>query len=296
MTLDSTDHQYGFSKAAIAKSFNRAAESYDSCAILQKVVGDRLFERLDLVKINPDMIVDLGSGTGNYTRQLQQRYKRIKVFGIDLAWRMSAFANKHKQRKWLSKERYICADAEYLPFADNSVQLVFSNLMLQWIDNPDQLFQEIQRILVPGGLLMFTSFGPDTLKEMRQSWRQTDDRVHVNRFMDMHDIGDSLTKSSFEGAVMDNEIITMTYDSLSELHQDLRGLGEININSGRNRHLTGKSLWQSYLKAYQQFCTAEGDFPASWEIVYGHAWASKKNHPKTIDGQGFTGDIKIVSR
>ena len=204
------------------------------------------------------------------------------MLGVDLAWQMNAFANK--QRKWLSKERYVCADAESLPFPDNSVDLVFSNLMLQWVINPDQLFQELQRVLVPGGLVMFTGFGPDTLKEMRHSWQQVDDRVHVNRFIDMHDIGDSLTNSGFSGAVMDTETITMTYETLDELHQDLRALGEVNINSGRNRNMTGKDLWRSYLQAYEQFRNNQGEYPASWEITYGHAWATEQK----TDAQPFT--------
>ena len=283
MTLNTADQRYHISKTAIAKSFNSAANSYDASAVLQKIVGDRLFERLDLVKIEPELILDLGSGTGFFSRQLQQRYKRKKILGIDLALQMSIIANR--QRKWLAKERYVCADAEHLPLADNSVDLVFSNLMLQWVLNPDQLFAEIQRVLVPGGLLMFTSFGPDTLKEMRQSWSQVDNRVHVNRFLDMHDIGDSLTNNGFAGTVMDSETITMTYQHLTELHQDLRGLGEVNMNSGRNHSLTGKAQWKNYLQAYEQARNSQGDYPASWEIAYGHAWATEKMPVRKIDSQ-----------
>lgn len=289
------DHQYGFTKAEIARTFNRAVKSYDCSAILQTTVGERLLERLDLVNINPLLILDLGAATGNFTHRLQQRYKSMKkgtkVIGVDLASQMSVYANK--QRKWLAKERYICADAEYLPFADQSVQLVFSNLMLQWIENPDCLFKEIKRILVPGGLLMFTTYGPDSLMEMRQSWQMVDNRVHVNRFMDMHDIGDSLTQSGFEGTVMDNEMITMTYDAIADLHHDLRNLGEVNLNVGRNKSLTGTRLWKNYLTAYQQFRTHDGIYPASWEIVYGHAWARDTGIDNGMDNQSFAGDIKV---
>lgn len=288
--VDSSD-QYHFSKALIARSYNRAVKTYDDSAIVHNVVGERLFERLELVKINPQTILDLGAGTGVYTRQLQQGYKKARVIGLDIASQMSHFANK--QRKWLAKERYVCADAEKLPFADNSVELVFSNLMLQWIVNPDKLFQEISRVLVPGGLLMFSSFGPDTLKEMRQSWAKVDPRIHVNRFMDMHDIGDSLTTNGFEGAVMDSETITMTYDSIDELHQDLKALGEVNLNEGRNKNLTGKSLWNRYLEAYQQYMTPEQQLPASWEIVYGHAWARQNSSEKFQVKPKFRSDINI---
>lgn len=268
------EQQYGYSKVVLKRSFNRAMASYDAAAVLQNVVGKRLLQRLDLVKLEPEVVIDLGSATGVYTRQLKQRYKKAKVLGIDLAQQMSCYARK--QGNWFSKERYICADAEFLPLADNSVSLIFSNLMLQWMVNPDRLFQEIHRVLIPGGLLMFTSFGPDTLKEMRHSWSLVDDKIHVNRFLDMHDVGDSMTSGGFTGTVMDTESITMTYDSVSELHQDLRDLGEVNMNYGRRKGLTSPILWRQYLQAYQKFQTSVGDIPATWDIVYGHAWASEK--------------------
>ncbi len=274
MFVDSTNQSMSFIKSAIARSFNVAALSYDKSAVLQNIVGERLFERLDLVLVEPERVLDLGSGTGVFSRQLQGRYKKKKVLGIDLAWQMSAFASR--QKKWLDKERYICADAEYLPLADHSVDLVFSNLMLQWLPDPERVFKEVQRVLVPGGLLMFSCFGPDTLKEMRQSWAQVDDNIHVNQFMDMHDIGDSLTNAAFSGIVMDNETISMEYESLAVLHQDLRDIGETNINADRFRGLTSKGHWQQYLQAYEQFTNEQREYLASWEITYGHAWATDK--------------------
>ena len=205
---------------------------------------------------------------------------------------MCAYSNQ--QKKWLAKERYICSDAENLPLADNSVELIFSNLMLQWLDNPDPFFREMQRVLAPGGLIMFTTYGPDTLKEMRQSWLQVEQGIHVNRFIDMHDIGDSLTKSGFNGTVMDNEVITMTYESINDLHQDLRDTGEINLNEGRSRSLMGKSLWKNYLSAYQQYQTDDGNTPASWEIAYGHAWANESKPTSEHSDLGFSGAITVT--
>jgi len=280
-----------FSKSAIARSFNAAALTYDKSAVLQNVVGERLFERLDLVLIEPETVLDLGSGTGVFSRQLQGRYKKKRVLGVDLAWQMAAFANR--QKKWLARDRYICADAEYLPLADHSVDLIFSNLMLQWLPNPDQIFKEAQRVLVPGGLLMFSCFGPDTLKEMRQSWALVDDKEHVNLFMDMHDIGDSLTNAAFSGIVMDNETISMEYESLDLLHQDLRNIGETNINANRNQGLTSKSHWKHYLQAYEQFKNEQGEYLASWEITYGHAWATDKAPATKMETQTDRYDIEL---
>ena len=289
---NNNDQLYGASKQAIRRSINRCVSSYDNAAVLQTIIGERLFERLDLVKIEPNFILDIGCATGKLTRQLQQRYKKAKVLGVDLSDNMCRYAQK--QRKWLAKERYLCADAEKLPFGDNSVELIFSNLMLQWVDNPDQFFHEMQRVLVPGGLIMFTTYGPDTLKEMQQSWMQVDNGIHVNRFIDMHDIGDSLTKSGFNGTVMDNEVITMTYESIAVLHQDLRDTGEVNLNEGRSRALMGKSRWKSYISAYLQHQTDSGDIPASWEIAYGHAWANDSKIASTPQETGFSGAIKVI--
>ncbi|MCP4413674.1 MAG: malonyl-ACP O-methyltransferase BioC [Gammaproteobacteria bacterium] len=280
-----------FLKSAIARSFNRAALSYDNSAVLQNVVGERLFERLDLVLVEPERVLDLGSGTGVFSRQLQGRYKKKKVLGIDLAWQMSAFANR--QKKWSDRGRYICADAEYLPLADHSVDLVFSNLMLQWLPDPDRVFKEVQRVLVPGGLLMFSCFGPDTLKEMRQSWAQVDNNIHVNQFMDMHDIGDSLTNAAFSGVVMDNESISMEYESLDLLHQDLRDIGETNINVERIKGLTSKGHWREYLQAYKQFKNEQGEYMVSWEITYGHAWATEMAPIRKMETQTDSYNIKL---
>ncbi len=291
MFVDSTNQPMSFLKSAIARSFNRAALSYDNSAVLQNVVGERLFERLDLVLVEPERVLDLGSGTGVFSRQLQGRYKKKKVLGIDLAWQMSAFANR--QKKWLDRERYICADAEYLPLADHSVDLVFSNLMLQWLPDPDRVFKEVQRVLVPGGLLMFSCFGPDTLKEMRQSWAQVDNNIHVNQFMDMHDIGDSLTNAAFSGVVMDNESISMEYESLDLLHQDLRDIGETNINVERIKGLTSKGHWREYLQAYKQFKNEQGEYMVSWEITYGHAWATEMAPIRKMETQTDSYNIKL---
>ncbi len=282
-----------FTKTAIAEAFNGAVNTYDHSAVIHNVVGERLFERLDLVILQPDVIIDVGTGTGTFCHRLQKRFKHKRVLGIDLSWKMAVNANK--QRKWLSKERFLCADAENLPLADGSADLVFSNLMLQWIPNPDQFFLEMQRILVPGGLLMFSCYGPDTLKEMRQSWLAVDEGIHTKQFIDMHDVGDSLTSAAFDGIVMDNETITMTYESLDILHQDLVNVGEANLGTGYDRKHVADKDWQSYLRAYEQYRNGQGDYLASWEITYGHAWATEKMPPRKIDAENDLYRLNITS-
>ncbi len=300
MMSDQPVNPFDINKANIARSFNRAAQSFDQHAQLQHLIGERLVERLDYVKIKPELILDLGCSTGKFTRQLQQHFKKSKVLGVDLAWQMLSVAqsNGNWLKKWTNKERYTCADAEKLPFADNSFDLIYSNLMLYWLDNPDTAFRELNRIIKPGGLLIFTSFGPDTLKEMRQSWAiaqgkdalgKNSNHVRVNRFLDMHDIGDSLTKSGFGGTVMDSETITMNYCSVAQVHADLKAMGETNMNAGRTRNMTGKDLWQTYEQAYNQHKTAENELPTSWEVIYGHAWAGERQIPKGPSHPGTIG-------
>jgi malonyl-CoA O-methyltransferase len=293
MSLEKSEQVFGFTKPAVARSYNRVVNSYDQHNILQRTVGERLLERLDLVKINPNIIIDLGSGTGHCSRKLLKTYKNAKLIGLDLAWKMASFSNQ--QRRFFSKDRYICADAEYIPLPDNSVDFVFSNLMLYWIVIPDRFMNEVARILKPGGLFMFTTFGPDTLDEMRQSWHDIESSVHVNRFMDMHDVGDSMQQSGFEGIVMDNEHITMTYDSITDLHQDLRAQGETNINIGRRRFLTGKKRWNAYIDNYPKSNKTQNNISAQWEVVYGHGWLNEKSHPQLKSPQKFPSDIKISS-
>jgi len=173
----------------------------------------------------------------------------------------------------LDKSRYqfVYADAEQLPFRDASVDLIFSNLTIQWWQDLIGLFHEFRRILKPGGLLLFTTFGPDTLKELRESWSQVSDKVHVNQFVDMHDIGDALYNVQIENPVMDSERIVINYQSVKDILLDLKTLGAHNQNSGRERALTGKTRLKSMYQAYEQFYTETG-YPLTYEVLYGHAW------------------------
>ena len=267
------DEAFKIDKTLMVSRFDRAAKSYERYSEIQSIIGERLFERLEFMSIEPRLVLDLGCGTGRLTEALQTRYKKAKVTGIDLSKEMIAIAEA--RRGWLSRHKYLCANAETLPFDDASIDLVFSNLMLPWFENPDALLKECRRVLKPGGLILFSSLGPDTLKEMRAAWAAADDAVHVNRFMDMHDIGDSLTKNRYFGVVMDTETITMTYESLSELHADLKGTGTQNANAGRRKSLLPKGIYRAYQEAYAGQKLPDGHYPASFEVVYGHAWCPK---------------------
>jgi len=258
-------------KMQARRSFESAAAAYDQAAALQQEVGQRLTQRLDLVKMQPDRILDLGSGTGHCIPDLFVRYKKAQVVALDIALPMLEHARK--RGRWLRRPRCICADAERLPFADSRFDLVFSNLMLQWCVELEAVFAELQRVLRPGGLLLFTSFGPDTLSELRGSWQQVDGYSHVNAFPDMHDVGDALVRARFADPVMDVERITVTYPDVWKLMRELKQIGAHNVTAGRPRGLTGKARMQRLVGAYEQY-RSQGVLPASYEIVNGHAWST----------------------
>lgn len=264
-------------KQTIADSFSKAATGYEASAFLQKEVASRLLERLELMNVSPENILDAGCGTGFCTRILDKKFSKAKTIGVDLAPGMINFAKQ--QKGFFNKIEYQVADVEKLPFIDNSFDLVFSNLAVQWLVEPKQAFLELNRVLKPGGLLIFSSMGPDTLTELKQSWRQVDQDVHVNDFLDMHIIGDQVYNAQFDNTVMDRDVITMTYQTMVGLMKDLKAIGAHNMNTERQKGLLGKSKFEKLKKAYEAFRWDDGQLPATYEVVYGHAW-KKQGQPK----------------
>lgn len=242
---------------------------------MQREVGARMLERLDLVRVQPAVILDVGAGTGQCSDALARRYPQARVVALDLAVNM---LKKNRTRtplleRWFSNRRgFVCGDAEALPFAPASADMIFSNLTLQWCDDLDLAFREFRRVLKPGGLLMLSTFGPDTLRELRDSWAQVDDFNHVNAFVDMHDIGDALVRARLSAPVMDVEYFTLTYADVPKLMHDLKTLGAHNVTAGRAHGLTGKGRLRHLIAAYEDY-RSDGLLPASYEVVYGHAWA-----------------------
>ena len=278
-------------KHLVARSFARAAEYYDDVAVLQRQTGDELLDRLSLVTIQPRCVLDLGVGTGRNLISLAERYPKAQLLAMDIAPAMlqqakQTYRQSEGLKRWLptsKKPQYIAGDAENLPLADNSVDLIFANLALQWCD-PRSSFAEIQRVLRPDGLVMFTSLGPDTLHELRQAWAEVDDYPHVNMFYDMHDIGEAMMESGLAEPVLDTDRYILTYDSVMALMTDLKVLGASNVNSGRRRGLTGKQALKDMASAYEQHRT-DVLLPATYEVVYGHAWGGKtKVQQSHIDG------------
>ena len=264
-----TDSQL-LDKSMVRRDFNDAAGCYDKTAVLQRSVSDRLVERLDLITIRPERILDLGSGTGVTAKILSGRYRGARIYQADIAVNMLK-ASRKKTPRFFSRQSYVCTDAERLPLADGSMDLVFSSLMLQWCQALGQVFSEVSRVLSPGGLFIFSSLGPDTLHELRDSWKAADDLIHVNAFIDMHDLGDGLIHADFEHPVMEMEYFNLEYPDVMVLMRDLKQLGAHNNNRGRRRTLTGKNRLSRMLTEYEKSRRA-GKLPATYEVVYGHAW------------------------
>lgn len=281
-------NEFEIDKKQVRRAFSRAAQDYDAAAVLQREVCIRMLERLDCIKQQPSRILDVGSGTGWGTRQLGERYPKAEIVALDIAigmlrhargtssWWKKLFAGK--------RESFVCADVEALPLASASQEMVWSNLALQWCNDLPATFVELQRVLKTEGLLMFSSFGVDTLNELRIAFRDVDGYSHINRFADMHDIGDMLVSAGFADPVMEMDRITLTYDDVRAVMQDLKSIGAHNATAGRAAGMMGKASWQRIKENYERL-RRDGKLPATFEIIYGHAW--KATPKKMQDGRAI---------
>lgn len=272
-------------KRLLRLSFERAAATYDGAAVLQREIGSRMLSRLDYVRQQPARVLDAGCGTGHATADLQRRYPAADVFALDLAFSMveRACARSGLLRRWSGRAlRGVCADIERLPLRAGAIDLLWSNLALQWVNDPLHAFAEFRRVLAPGGLLMFSTFGPDTLKELREAYRGTDAHTHVNRFVDLHDLGDMLVQSGFADPVMDMEHLTLTYKDVRALMHDLKAIGAHNVTAGRPQGIGARTTLAMAERNYEQW-RRDGRLPATFEVIYGHAWAPQPR--TTADGR-----------
>jgi malonyl-CoA O-methyltransferase len=270
-------------RPSIRTSFDRASSRYDAAAVLQARVNTELLERLEFFKFQPQVVLDLGTGTGRGAEALKSRYRRSLVVALDMAPGMLHEARR-RQHLFRRFER-VCADAMRLPFADSSVDVVFSSLMLQWCDPLDIAFTEIRRVLKPEGFFAFSTFGPDTLKELRASWAEVDGYNHVNQFVDMHDVGEALVRAGLMEPVLDVDRIQLTYSDTLSLMRDLKTIGAHNVTAGRPRSLMGRSRLTALQSAYEKY-RRDGRLPATYEVIYGATWgAAGRRGSSARDGE-----------
>lgn len=270
-------------KTRMRAAFEKAAATYDAAAVLQREVGDRLIERLDIIKLNPSRVLDVGAGTGFCTFALGKHYPKAEVLALDIAHNMLL-----KARQGHGQYEYVVGDAEILPIADASIDMIFSNLTLQWCVDLNRVLSEFRRVLTPGGMLLFTTFGPDSLKELRACWNGVDSYTHVNTFIDMHNVGDALLNLRFAEPVMDVEHLTVTYKDAFAIMRGLKHIGAHNVSTCRPRTLTGKGQMQLVVDAYEKY-REKGVLPVSYEVIYGHAWRPIEDRTKSY----ITNDISI---
>ena len=291
MTPADPSPQGGFvDSRQVRRNFARAASRYDAVSVLQREVASRMLERLDYVKISPKRVLDVGCGTGGQLVALGERYRDALVTGADFSEEMLRAADGRNSR-WRrvmpflrgTRSPLVAGDACQLPFRAAQFGLVWSNLMVHWLDDPRVALREMHRMLEVDGLLMFTTFGPDTLKELRASF--SDAYAHIQRFTDMHDLGDMLVETGFADPVMDVEKITMTYASFDDLCRDLQQNGAGCAMADRRKGLMGKSTRELARQNYSRFLLPEQRLPATFEVVFGHAW---KPAPRvTEDGRAI---------
>ncbi len=252
-----------FHPAVIQKIFARSAATYQTASALYQEAAHRLLEHLDWARLQPVCVLDLGAGTGHFTELLKKRYPYAAVLAVDVV-------------KEVLQTGGICADAANLPLQNSSVDLVVSGLMLPWCNDNEAVFKEVSRVLKPGGLFLFSTFGPDTLGEMRASWASVDDQPHVHLFFDLHDVGDALLRAGFADPVMQTEWLTMLYQDVYQVCRDLKQTGSSNILLDRRMTLTGKKRFLGFVAEYETYRDGAGKLPATFEIVYGHCWQAAK--------------------
>jgi malonyl-CoA O-methyltransferase len=288
--------RFSLDRARLRASFERASASYEAAADLQARVAAELLARLELFRFAPDVVLDLGCGTGRVSRELKRRYPRARVIALDLAPGMLREARRY-QRPWRRFER-LCGDALRLPLRDGSVDLIFSNLMLQWCEPLGAALAEVRRVLKASGFFAFSTFGPDTLHELRSAWAQADGYNHVNHFSDMHEVGDVVVHAGLMEPVLDVDRIEVGYPDVITLMRDLKAIGAHNVTAGRPRALAGRARLGRVQQAYENFRRDER-LPATYEVIYGASWgAAGRAAAPAMDGVAHIapGSIRRVQR
>ncbi len=281
-------------RTAARRASDRAAASYDAHAALQQEVESRLFERLDYFDVQPRRVIDLGCGTGSGSQALARRFPEATVLALD--WAPAMLARHRHRPQGDAVALPVCADMQAMPVAARSVDLVFSSLAVHSSPDEAALFAGVRRVLRPGGLFIFSSFGPDTLYELRTAWSRVDEHAHVHRFADMHDVGDALVRAGFRDPVMDAETLVLAYREPLAVMRDLKGIGDVNAASSRARGLTTPGKLARVAAEYRAF-ERDGRFPARFEVVFGAAFGPEEGQPvRDGDGEIATFSVEALRR
>jgi malonyl-CoA O-methyltransferase len=276
-----------FDSRQVRRAFSRAAPGYEAAAALQREVEAQLLESLDFHATRhgdaqpPQRVLDLGSGPGRAAAAMRGRWPKAQVLAMDLALPMLREARRRE--RWNPLRRGIdrvCADARALPLADASVDLLFSNLCLQWIEDLPAVFAGFRRVLRPGGMLLVSTFGPDTLQELRDAFAEADaEAPHVSPFASIAQFGDALMHAGFRDPVLDRDAVVSRYPDLPALMRELRALGATNALHARRHTLTGKARFARAADAYARQSAAGDALPATWETITAMAWAPPAGAP-----------------
>jgi malonyl-CoA O-methyltransferase len=272
----------GFDSAQVRRAFDRAAATYERSAVVAREIERRMAEKLAYLRVEPARVLDAGSGTGAAHGLLRERYPRAELIEVDLSMAMLSQARSQRglgeRLRALAgtpARRWVCADFSRLPLRGASVQMVWSSLALAWSADPLATLAEFHRVLAPGGALMFSTYGPDTLSELSEAFAAVDSQPHVHPFVDMHDLGDMLVAAGFDAPVMEMEHIGVRYGDIDALVRDLRASGQTSASAARRRGLTTPRVWRRMREQYERLRVA-GRLPVTVEVVYGHAWRGER--------------------
>ncbi len=269
----------------ICNAFHQKASTYEDAARAQRLIGETLFERLSYIKLTPRYVLDLGCGTGLLTNALQAQYPDALVIGLDRAHGMLCEAGS----KVAGLVSLVEGDMHALPFPSGMFDLVFSNQVFHWSTDWKKLMREVNRVMHVGGCLMFSTLGPDTFLELKNQKNQT--FSHANEFMDMHDLGDIMLNEHWVDPVVDMDKLTVHYESVLKLFRSLNRQGVRNMNPKRNPGLTGRGSFRAFEASVEAHKTEKGQFPLTYEVVYGHAWKGETRQTE----QGSETSISLAS-
>ncbi len=278
-------------------AFDRRSRGFGQLDFLLGEIGRRMQERMEVIRLAPQRALDIGCGHGQGLAGLRARFPDAQIAGLDISGAMLAEAGQRDPQRrpgWIGRMLgkrplfdLVQGDLATLPFAPASFDLLWSNLALHWHPEPHRVFPEWHRVTRDEGLVLFSLFGPDTLKELRAAFAEVDDAPHTLRFVDMHDIGDMLVHSGWSTPVMDMETLTVTYESPATLLREVQAFGGLRVPAGAPpRGLRGRGWYQALTQALERRRNGDGVIPLSFEIVYGHAWKLAPRGAQARDGEG----------